>query len=75
MADTKTMQIDAQSVIFTPSNFLQSGISALSSTAMRHLGINPGVLAIETHLDKLSFTPPGGRLEPNFVLKRQPGKI
>ncbi|KAI9552309.1 hypothetical protein GHT06_022673 [Daphnia sinensis] len=73
LTDTKTMQIDAQSVVFTPSNFLQSGISALSSTAMRHLGINPGVLAMETHLDKLSFTPPGGRLEPSFVLKRQPG--
>lgn len=69
------MHIDAQSVVFTPASFPHSGMTSLSSIALHHLGVNPDVLAIETHLDKLSFIPPDGSLEPSFVLKRQPGKI
>lgn len=71
--DTQIREIDAQSVNFFPENFLQNGISSLAATAMCHLGINPGILAIEAHLDKLTFIPPGGCMKPACVLKREPG--
>ena len=73
--DNQIREIDAQSVNFSPQNFLQSGISSLAATAMCHLGINPGILAIEAHLDKLSLIPPGGCMKSICVLKREPGKI
>ncbi len=72
---TQIREIDAQSVNFFPQNFLQNGISSLAATAMCHLGINPGILAIEAHLDKLTFIPPGGCMKPACVLKREPGKM
>jgi hypothetical protein len=75
ITETGIRELDAQSVNFSPPNFLQRGISSLVSTAMCHLGINAGILAIETNLDKLSFIPPGGCMKTDCVLKREPGKI
>lgn len=70
-----TLQIDASRVIsFTPASFLQNGVSSVASMAVCQLGINPGVVSFEAHLDKLSLFPPGGHVKPFCVTEREPGK-
>lgn len=69
------LQIDAsKTVSFTPASFLQNGVCSVVSMAVCQLGINPGVVSFEAHLDKLSLFPPGGYVEPLYVTEREPGK-
>lgn len=59
---------------FMPTSFLQNEISSLASTVICRLGINPGVVSVEAHLQNLSIFPPGGYMKPRCVNQTEPGE-